>query len=746
MLPASKTRIRSASTSDEAPAPNGTRRFSLTPAFQKDNERKVEHTQTDHALDTTHTGRRSFSWTLTPLFESGISRIFSWSAGSRPRSFALAHSFQSDLIESNSKDRSSLYSHEPPNKEALGLASDTDLSRTPSSELVWHDVPTCSETHELDPFSMMSALDTHPHVPVVTRIPSLADIDQATTPAVEREPPEHDPNIWKYSKIPLVNQQIPAEKQDRLVHSCITDSSCWINHQAAQAADYCWTADSTWMPLEEMASWLSGSGLVQTQAREYFFEKFDWTGSTVLEALRELCLRLYLLAETNKMDEILKTLSMRYIKCNPATPFRNAVAVHSVTYSLLLLNTDWHLADLERHMNMQDFVQNTKWALEETCAFEDVPETILEALTYMYTSIRTSPLELPEALKENFPVSKSEGGAMKRALSRGRGSLIKLNRVRSNSHQLRGNLQALSKPEEMSEVKLPDSNCGKFTDTECFLTSDMDCAIVHDPKQQWHGRKSRTLFHVELCCDSLRLFSTPQSIAKKLERVLPLVQSVATLEPGAQAGMPYMSIALQDGSIHYFFASLPVMEKWTRMCQYIGGRISHVPFHGGCSNIDYGWLHITPGMEALCNTVSPAPKTTANAAVNFWTKLCRGKTKLSSSVHTLQTWLPPDSTVSRTMLPLAEQTENLYQYIAYVKNELCEHEHIKESMLILWRSDRRARQKALDNWRRRRDFLCAELAQYRTYVEALKDPPPFAFRSSDVQGEIPRRTDLIVRG
>ena len=80
----------------------------------------------------------------------------------------------------------------------------------------------------------------------------------------------------------------------------------------------------------------------------------------MLEALRELCLRLYLLAETNKIDEILKTLSMRYIKCNPATPFRNAVAVHSVTYSLLLLNTDWHLADLERHMNMQDFVQNTK--------------------------------------------------------------------------------------------------------------------------------------------------------------------------------------------------------------------------------------------------------------------------------------------------------------------------------------------------------------------------------------------------
>ena len=746
MLPASKTRIRSASTSDEAPAPNGTRRFSLTPAFQKDNERKTEHTQTDHALDATHIGRRSFIWTLTPLFESGVSRIFSWSAGSRPHSFALAHPFQSDLIESNTKNQSCLHAHESPNKEALGLASDTDLSRTSSSELVWHDVPTCSETHELDPFGTMSVLSAHSHVPVVTCMPSLAGIDQATTPVVEREPPEHDPNLYKYSKIPLVNQEISAEKQDRLIHSCSTNSSCWINHQAAQAADYCWTADSSWMPLEEMASWLSGSGLVQTQAREYFFQKFDWTGLTVLEALRELCLRLYLLAETNKMDEILKTLSMRYIKCNPATPFHNAAAVHSVTYSLLLLNTDWHLADLERHMDIQDFVQNTKWALEETCAFEDVPETILEDLTYMYTSIRTSPLGLPEALEEKFPVSKSEGGSMKRALSRGRGSLIKLNRVRSNTHQMRGNLQVLSKPEAMSEVELPDSNCGKFADIECFLTSDMDCTIVHDPNQQWRGRKSRTLFHVELCCDSLRLFSTPQSIAKKPERILPLVQSVAKLEPGARADMPYMSIALQDGSIHLFFAPLQVMEKWTRMCQYIGGRISNVPFQSGCSNIDYGWLHITPGMEELRNTVYPAPKTTVNAAVTFWTKLFRGKRKRGSSVHTLRTWLPPDSTVSRTMLPLAEQTEKLYQYIAYVENELYEHEHIKESMLTLWRSDRRARQKALDNWRRRRDFLCAELAQYRTYVEALKDPPPLPFHSSDVQGEIPRRTDLVVRG
>jgi PH/SEC7 domain-containing protein len=75
--------------------------------------------------------------------------------------------------------------------------------------------------------------------------------------------------------------------------------------------------------------------------------------------LRRLCAKLYLKAETQQVDRILVQFSRRYFENNPTTLFGSASVVHAVSYSLLLLNTDLHVAELVQRMSRQQFVRNT---------------------------------------------------------------------------------------------------------------------------------------------------------------------------------------------------------------------------------------------------------------------------------------------------------------------------------------------------------------------------------------------------
>ena len=82
------------------------------------------------------------------------------------------------------------------------------------------------------------------------------------------------------------------------------------------------------------------------------------------------------------MDRILEDFSRRYWDCNPGSLFGNpgglpfhivALAltnevftgvVHAVAYSLLLLNTDLHVADLTNRMSRGQFVRNTLFTIQ----------------------------------------------------------------------------------------------------------------------------------------------------------------------------------------------------------------------------------------------------------------------------------------------------------------------------------------------------------------------------------------------
>lgn len=93
-----------------------------------------------------------------------------------------------------------------------------------------------------------------------------------------------------------------------------------------------------------------------------------------------LCEKLYLKAESQQVDRILAAFSQRYWKLNPNCVYGSfgrwlsdsialsllsrlmlvrVDAVYAISYAILLLNTDLHVADITKHMSRSEFIENT---------------------------------------------------------------------------------------------------------------------------------------------------------------------------------------------------------------------------------------------------------------------------------------------------------------------------------------------------------------------------------------------------
>lgn len=78
----------------------------------------------------------------------------------------------------------------------------------------------------------------------------------------------------------------------------------------------------------------------------------------------KLCRKLPLNAETQQIDRILETFAIRYWECNLNSIFGNADVVYAIVYSILLLNTDLHVAQGEhKKMSRSAFIRNTMCAI-----------------------------------------------------------------------------------------------------------------------------------------------------------------------------------------------------------------------------------------------------------------------------------------------------------------------------------------------------------------------------------------------
>jgi hypothetical protein len=107
------------------------------------------------------------------------------------------------------------------------------------------------------------------------------------------------------------------------------------------------------------AAWLGQTTALSTRTRKAYMELFDWAGLNILAAFRELCGRLVVKAESQQLDRVIEAFSERWSTCNPNHGFKDRDVVHTITFSILMLNTDLHIADIDQRMTRSQFVKNT---------------------------------------------------------------------------------------------------------------------------------------------------------------------------------------------------------------------------------------------------------------------------------------------------------------------------------------------------------------------------------------------------
>ncbi|KIH91306.1 sec7 domain containing protein [Sporothrix brasiliensis 5110] len=122
---------------------------------------------------------------------------------------------------------------------------------------------------------------------------------------------------------------------------------------------------------EKAAAWMGEEGPVRQRTLQAYMELYDFRNQSIVSALRDVCSRLVLRAETQQVDRILVSFSKRWCANNPNHGFKSLDVVHTTCYSIMLLNTDLHLADIESKMTRSQFIKNTMTSIHHTLADSD---------------------------------------------------------------------------------------------------------------------------------------------------------------------------------------------------------------------------------------------------------------------------------------------------------------------------------------------------------------------------------------
>ncbi|KAI9928047.1 hypothetical protein MW887_002899 [Aspergillus wentii] len=160
---------------------------------------------------------------------------------------------------------------------------------------------------------------------------------------------------------------------------------------------------------EPAAAWLGDPD--RATIREAYMDLFDWSNMNILAALRSLCNRLVLKGETQQVDRVLDAFSTRWCECNPRHGFKAADVVHTICYSLLLLNTDLHLADIESKMTKNQFVRNTMPTIHRV-AIDAAPDSFdtLRPINKPRAPIPFQDMTLSAARSNSLPIEESDRG------------------------------------------------------------------------------------------------------------------------------------------------------------------------------------------------------------------------------------------------------------------------------------------------------------------------------------------------
>ncbi|KAL8825898.1 MAG: hypothetical protein Q9170_007613 [Blastenia crenularia] len=191
----------------------------------------------------------------------------------------------------------------------------------------------------------------------------LRKLAESSVPSTDREQSrgsDHRPSSSRRPRIPIAVETAPDIPTLTPNNPKSPDFDVTLPFREDRVlAQRIYEGDETLVPKQKAAAWLGEAGPERGRVRRAYMELFDWQNLNILAALRDFCGRLLLKGETQQVDRILDSFSSRWCACNPDHGFKATDVVHTICYSILLLNTDLHMADIEQKMTRAQFIKNT---------------------------------------------------------------------------------------------------------------------------------------------------------------------------------------------------------------------------------------------------------------------------------------------------------------------------------------------------------------------------------------------------
>ncbi|KAK0934501.1 hypothetical protein LTR29_013911 [Friedmanniomyces endolithicus] len=225
----------------------------------------------------------------------------------------------------------------------------------------------------------LSPMDTSRNGSMTTALHSPA-MHTATSSIAQSHGP---PSVYhSASSLPLPSLQIEGmprisgdTQHTRDTSAAFVDDSAEYRDRARKIYD----GDEEDVTKGEAASWLGEGNSLSRKTLQAYMQLFDFNGMNFLSALRVLCGRILLRGETQQFDRIVAALTERWCGCNPNHGFKAHDVVHTILYSLILLNTDLHVAVDNDKMTKTAYVKNTIPSLRRL-ALEAVPNAFDETM------------------------------------------------------------------------------------------------------------------------------------------------------------------------------------------------------------------------------------------------------------------------------------------------------------------------------------------------------------------------------
>ncbi|KRY19864.1 Cytohesin-1 [Trichinella patagoniensis] len=125
-----------------------------------------------------------------------------------------------------------------------------------------------------------------------------------------------------------------------------------------------------------------------------FVDLQDFSGLSLVEALRHFLWSFRLPGEAQKIDRMMDSFAKRYCTMNPGI-FRTTDACYVVSFAIIMLNTSLHNPNVKEKVTLEQFVLRTR----DVDVGQDIPR---ELLASFYECIRTEPFKIPEDSGKEF--------------------------------------------------------------------------------------------------------------------------------------------------------------------------------------------------------------------------------------------------------------------------------------------------------------------------------------------------------